>query len=418
MRLHKIYDRVIVSGSKLRIGKLHNIILASWYSMILLSKKLFLLFGLCLVMPNIAVDDESSQSSENDSSPSARDIHAIIPTSNERIQYKPLSVSPINHKTQEQETVAPLSVSPIPDWLIRSSIKNATPLLRGVLCYLESLPDCAIVSSFHRLILVGPPGTGKTTLARAIACRLGYSSVYIAATELLGKYRNQTAVNIRNFFNTFTKDGRKKIIIVDELHKLFESHENERTDHSENAAAFWLVLDNVEKHYPNIIIIGTANDASKLPPEIKSRFHGKIITMPLPDKQQKIQAFKDSVNHDRSVLLDSSVDDAFIARIVTQSQDCSLRDVQLLIDTAKMFKYAEDGSLQGYHVTLGRTHFEQAVQKLRGETEEYKEDFVDRTYPRAKKWALFISMAINSIVLSKRFFDAVKWFQLIGSPML
>jgi len=40
---------------------------------------------------------------------------------------------------------------------------------------------------------------------------------------------------------------------------------------------------------------------------IKSRFSGKIIRMPLLDKNQKIQTFINSITHDQSIVLDDSV---------------------------------------------------------------------------------------------------------------
>ncbi|HRN77905.1 MAG TPA: ATP-binding protein [Candidatus Dependentiae bacterium] len=369
----------------------------------MLQKKFFIWLTLVLCLPAHTVPSDA-QNNQNQL-PRHVDVSAPSSKSKRKTRLKPYHNPNPDNNNQipgKQENAAPVPPQkPMPDWLIRASIKNAPPLLKGIVFYLGSLPDCALVPSFHRLILVGPPGTGKTTLARSLAHMLGYSSVYIAASQLLGKYRNETAVNIRNFFNTFTKDHTKKIIIIDELHKLFEHYAQEKTDHSENAAAFWLELDRLEKNNPNIIVIGTANDASKLPAEIKSRFHGKIITMPLPDKQQKIEAFKNIINHDDSVMFDDSIDDTFITSIITRWHDCSLRDVQLLVDTAKMFKYAEIGFSYNYHVTLSRIHFDLALMQLRSETENFSESFADKIYPTVKKWGLFVSVALNCIALAK-----------------
>src|SRR5579863_8750151 len=190
-------------------------------------------------------------------------------------------------------------------WILESSMENAPQLLKGIFFYLQSRrhnisksQQFINIPSFHRFILVGPPGTGKTTLAHAIADILGYSTVFISATSLLGKFKNETAINIKTFLTEFSSNESHTVIIIDELHKLFEHHANERTDDSQSAAAFWLALDRIEKYNPHIIIIGTANNVDKLPPEIKSRFSGKIISMPSLNKNQKIRTFKQSIAHD------------------------------------------------------------------------------------------------------------------------
>src|SRR4030095_3805792 len=236
----------------------------------------------------------------------------------------------------------------MPQWLLESSMDNAPALLKGIFTYLQSYKynrnacqSVTIVPSFHRFILVGPPGTGKTTLAYAIAHMLNYPVVFIPATSLLGHFRNETSNNIEKFLQEQTVDGLPKVIIIDELHKLFEHHANDRADDSQSAAAFWLAIDKIEKHNPNVIIIGTANSVDKLPPEIKSRFSGKIIRMPLLDKTQKIQTFINRITQDQSIILDDSITDVFIAKMLQQIQNCSLRDIQLIIDSAKMFYYSE-----------------------------------------------------------------------------
>ena len=166
-------------------------------------------------------------------------------------------------KTGSQTLIKPAQ------WLLESSLDNAPKLLKDIFAYLQSRSHLhksqysVIVPSFHRFILVGPPGSGKTTLAHAIAHMLGYSVVFVAATSFLGHYRNQTSINITNFLREQASVEFGIVIIIDELHKLFEHHSDDRSDDSQSAAAFWLTLDNIEKHNPNTIIIGTANNVDK-----------------------------------------------------------------------------------------------------------------------------------------------------------
>ena len=311
------------------------------------------------------------------------------------------------HFATESSTNLPLTK--IPQWLLESSINNAPALLKGIFTYLQSCQynrnasqEINIVPSFHRFILVGPPGTGKTTLAYAIAHMLNYPVVFIPATSLLGHFRNETSNNIEKLLHGHTIDGLPKVIIIDELHKLFEHHTNHQADDSQSAAAFWLALDKIEKHNPHVIIIGTANSVDKLPPEIKSRFSGKIIRMPLLDKSQKIQTFISSITHDESIVLDNSVTDEFIAKMLQQIQNCSLRDVQLIIDSAKMFYYSGQCTIKTeFPIVLTRTHFQQALNQLQAESQVLQESIMERMYEKIKKWGVPLSVAVNILIFIK-----------------
>jgi SpoVK/Ycf46/Vps4 family AAA+-type ATPase len=320
-------------------------------------------------------------------------------TKTNEIKNLPGNVGQESQKPDSQKNTSPLPAKFAP-WVLESSLKNAPQLVKGILNYLKKRHIYGVVPSFHRLILVGEPGTGKTTLAFALADALKYEIRFVPAMSFLGRYRNQTAVNMREFFSSFFNEESRnpKIIIIDELHKLFEHHGHENCDDSENAATFWLMLDMLEIKCPHIIVIGTANSVTKLPPEIKSRFHGKIITIPLPHKNQKLQAFKEILNNDMQIQLDESVNEYFIASFINKIRDWSLRDIQLLVDAAKMFKYAQGP--QEYPLILKREHFEQAYAQLEAENEHGKKSLYERTLPQLKEISFCLSLCLSAVHLS------------------
>lgn len=338
-------------------------------------------------------------------------------------------------------------------WILKSALNNAPQLLRGIVSYLQlrrllynnsDFDNPIIVPSCHRFILVGPPGSGKTTLAYAVAKSIGCKNVaYIPATSFLGAYRNQTGINISRALKELTANQQRVVIIIDELHKLFEHHASDHSDDSQTAAAFWLTLDEIQKHNPHAIIIGTANNVNKLPPEIKSRFVGKIIDIPMPDKKQKINAFAEMLSNDERIIMEKPLDKIFLQEIAAQMHNCSLRDLQLLIDTAKMIYYAEHPTRQmlkdkgGYgnfidtvdvnSVILTKKHFQQALDQLKAESLLTKESLFDsdKFTKKLQNWSTVLSMATSIISLvywgncfiDRSFNQASYWFGSRGTTI-
>lgn len=295
----------------------------------------------------------------------------------------------------------------LPEWIISSSVENAPELLKGIFSYLKAYPNCRRIPSFHRFLLVGEPGTGKTTLARVIAHILGYKVFYVAASEIMGSKRNLAAVRLRDFLHSMMKDQERKVIILDEINKLFEHFENDHYDDDATCMAFWLALDLIEKNYDHVIIIGTANNVNQLPAQILSRFQGKIITISLPNKQYRVRAILDVIQNDSSIKLHDSVDTKYLEKLIRNWHNCSLRDIQALIDTAKMYSFAEFGVSANHYVNLNIHHFERALNKLREESKENKQDFLTRISPKLKPYLEVTYLTLNTFALFKIFGSAV-----------
>ncbi len=303
--------------------------------------------------------------------------------------------------TREENDQLPLLK--LPDWLVYSAIENAPTLVQGMVKYWMLPMHDMNTPAAHRLILVGEPGTGKTTLAYAIGRMLDCRTTYIPASSFVGSHRNETAVRIKNFFNKCKKEKvQKRIIIIDELHKILEHYDNEHYDTSETAAALWLALDELENYYPHIIVIATMNSAIGIPPEIKSRFHGKIATIAMPIKKQKLDYFRQMLECDYDLKLDKSVNNKFIKQLATNADNFSLRDFQALIDTAQMFAFSRANTLDDLqNVVITADDFTLAMIQLTNETRDHDQQLFEKWYPAAKKIACFTGAALNAYAVAK-----------------
>lgn len=298
---------------------------------------------------------------------------------------------------KQEKNIRPLLLK-LPDWLVWSVLDNIPELVRGMIKY-WALPIHEMnIPAAHRLILVGEPGTGKTTLAYAIGQILDCRVTYIPATSFMGSHRNQTAVKIRSFFNEYKNEKiHKRVIIIDELHKILEHYDNDHYDASETAAALWLALDELENYYPHIIVIATMNSATGIPPEIKSRFHGKIVTIPMPTKKQKLHYFHQMVNHHFSHIdFDDSINNDFIDQLASSADNFSLRDFQALIDTAQMFAYSRGDTPDDLFKTVITAHdFTCAMQQLKNETKDHNQELFVQLRPTIEKASMVTGLILN-----------------------
>ena len=72
------------------------------------------------------------------------------------------------------------------------------------------------IRSRQGVLLHGPPGTGKTTLAKALAAQAQMSFVSIASTELMEKYQGMGPQRVRELFDQARRSA-PCIIFIDEI---------------------------------------------------------------------------------------------------------------------------------------------------------------------------------------------------------
>ncbi len=286
-------------------------------------------------------------------------------------------------------TVVEPSARIIPPREVEACKQNMPPLLQGVSAYLAS-PDSQDsekqIPSFHRLLLVGPPGGGKSLTAEVLAQEHGFVPRIRNASALRGETRGQTAINIRDLFAGLTLDKRRIMLILNEMHKLVEGHANKHTDHAENAEALWGALDDIEQHYPHIVVVGTANDASQLPPELKSRFRVQYAHVPLVKGQQWISGLQTALSQDDSIAFDGDIAGSASAAaeqsngkaedkdapVVVQPEEIqalaerglSYRDQALVKDAAKIFAYRDAQRTADGKLVITQEHMMRAYAQL------------------------------------------------------
>ena len=139
------------------------------------------------------------------------------------------------------------------------------------------------ISPPRGIILYGPPGAGKTHLARAVANEVDARFYYINGPDVIGTYTGETEANLRRMFNEAGHHS-PSIIFIDELDAMAPKR-GETGAHSDTRTVTQLLalMDGL-KRVDAVIVIGTTNRIDAVDPAFRrpGRFDREIFIGP-PD---------------------------------------------------------------------------------------------------------------------------------------
>ena len=142
------------------------------------------------------------------------------------------------------------------------------------------------------VLLYGPPGCGKTLLAKAIAHESKANFISIKGPELLNKYVGESERAVRQVFSR-ARASAPCIIFFDELDALCPRRSGEATTSSERVVNQLLTeMDGLEPRLSVFIIAATNRPDLIDPAMLRPGRLDKLLYVPLPEKTERAEILK------------------------------------------------------------------------------------------------------------------------------
>ncbi|MAY24018.1 MAG: AAA family ATPase [Thaumarchaeota archaeon] len=140
------------------------------------------------------------------------------------------------------------------------------------------------------ILLYGPPGCGKTLLAKVLASESEANMLAINGPEIMNKYYGETESKLRDIFKE-AKEHSPSIIFIDEIDAIAPKREEAYGDVEKRVVAQLLALMDGLTDRGNVIVLGATNRPDSVDPALRrpGRFDREIeISVPNADGRLEV----------------------------------------------------------------------------------------------------------------------------------
>ena len=187
------------------------------------------------------------------------------------------------------------------------------------------------------ILLVGPPGTGKTMLAKAVAGEANVPFFSMSGSEFVEMFVGMGASKVRDLFQQ-AKEKAPCIVFIDEIDAIGKKRDGQIGGNDEREQTLNQLLTEMDGFEDNtgVIILAATNRPESLDPALlrPGRFDRRV-PVELPDLKGredilKVHAKKikvgDNVDYNKVARMASGASGAELANIVNEAALCAVRD--------------------------------------------------------------------------------------------
>ena len=176
------------------------------------------------------------------------------------------------------------------------------------------------------ILLVGPPGTGKTMLAKAVAGEANVPFFSMSGSEFVEMFVGMGASKVRDLFKQ-AKEKAPCIVFIDEIDAIGQKRDGRVGGNDEREQTLNQLLTEMDGFETNngVIILAATNRPESLDPALTrpGRFDRRV-PVELPDLKGREEILK---VHAKKVKLDESVDFNRIARMASGASGAELANI-------------------------------------------------------------------------------------------